>query len=41
ETVSRVLTRFREQGVLRIEGRYLEIADATELRRLASNVLND
>lgn len=41
ETVSRVLTRFREQGVLRIEGRYLEIVDAPQLHDLASNVLND
>lgn len=41
ETVSRVLTRFREQGVLRIEGRFLEIVDMARLRALASNVVND
>lgn len=41
ETVSRVLTRFREQGILHIEGRDLEILDEEQLRQLASNVLND
>lgn len=41
ETVSRVLGRFRDQELLRIEGRDLEIQDAEGLNDLASRVFND
>jgi CRP/FNR family transcriptional regulator len=41
ETISRVFSRFREQGVLRIEGRDLGILDEPRLRRLACPVFND
>ena len=39
ETVSRVLRRFQENGLLRIDGRDVEIADLPRLRELAHNVL--
>ncbi|MGA9333784.1 MAG: helix-turn-helix domain-containing protein [Rudaea sp.] len=41
ETVSRVLSRFREQRMLQIDGRDLEILDVPRLRELASGALND
>lgn len=41
ETVSRVLGRFREQGLLRIEARDLEIIDLPRLQALGSRALND
>lgn len=40
ETVSRVLGRFREQELVRIEGREVELLDADGLAQLARNVLN-
>lgn len=40
ETVSRVLGRFRSQGLLQITGRNIELLDVPSLRRLASNVFN-
>ncbi len=40
ETVSRVLGRFREQGLLRIDGRHVEILDPGALRERARCVLN-
>lgn len=40
ETVSRVLSRFRAQGLLRIEGRRLEMLDIKALEALASRVFN-
>ncbi len=38
ETVSRLFTRMRDQGLIRIEGRQLEILDAHGLRALAGQV---
>lgn len=40
ETVSRVLARFREQDLIRVEGRNVEIRDAARLHELARCVLN-
>lgn len=40
ETVSRVLGRFRDAKLLRIEGRNVELLDIDRLRKLASNVFN-
>lgn len=40
ETVSRVLGRFREQGLITIEGRRVELLDPQRLRELARCVLN-
>jgi CRP/FNR family transcriptional regulator len=40
ETVSRVLGRFREQGLLHIEGRSVEMLDVARLRERARCVLN-
>lgn len=40
ETVSRVLGRFREQGLLKINGRWVEIVDLDTLRERARCVLN-
>jgi len=40
ETVSRVLGRFRTQGLVHIEGRDVELLDLDALRRLARCVLN-
>jgi CRP/FNR family transcriptional regulator len=39
ETVSRVLARFREQGLIRVDGREIELTDAPRLRERARNVL--
>lgn len=41
ETVSRVLGRFRTRGLIAIDGRKVEMLDATRLRQLARSVLND
>lgn len=41
ETVSRVLGRFRQQGLLAIEGRNVELLDTERLRELAGCVLNN
>lgn len=41
ETVSRVLGRFRDQRILRIDGRDLEMLDLPRLQQLASRALND
>lgn len=40
ETVSRVLRRFRDQGLIAVDGRDVELAKATELRHLARCVLH-
>lgn len=40
ETVSRVLSRFRSQGLLTVEGRRVELRNDAALRALASNVFN-
>ncbi|HET6632872.1 MAG TPA: helix-turn-helix domain-containing protein [Rhodanobacteraceae bacterium] len=40
ETVSRVLSRFRSQGLVHIEGRHVELLQVERLRELASCVLN-
>lgn len=40
ETVSRVLGRFRQQGLLRIDGRDVDVLDSERLRQLARCVLN-
>ena len=40
ETVSRVLGRFREQKLIAIDGRKVELLDATRLRELARCVLS-
>lgn len=39
ETVSRLLTRMRDQGLIRTEGRQLEIVDGAGLRKLARNAI--
>ena len=39
ETVSRVLARFREQGLIRVDGREIELTDVPRLRERARNVL--
>lgn len=39
ETVSRVLRRFQDQGLIRVQGREVEFLQAARLRALASNVL--
>ncbi len=41
ETVSRVLGRFRDNELMRIEGRKVELVDVARLRQLASNVFNN
>lgn len=41
ETVSRVLRRFREDGLLQIEGREVELTDLPALESLAQNVLRN
>jgi CRP/FNR family transcriptional regulator len=40
ETVSRVLRRFQDQGLIRVEGRDVEFTDAAALRAVARNVLH-
>lgn len=39
ETVSRVLRRFQDQGLIRVDGRDVELADLPALRNLARSVL--
>lgn len=39
ETVSRVLRRFQDQDLIRVDGRELELVDTEQLRRLARNLL--
>lgn len=41
ETVSRVIRRFRDQGLLRIERREVQLLDRIRLERMASVVLRD
>ncbi|MEO6102075.1 MAG: helix-turn-helix domain-containing protein [Pseudoxanthomonas sp.] len=41
ETVSRVLRRFQDDGLIRVERRELEITDLPRLEALARNVLRD
>lgn len=41
ETVSRVFTRFRSQGLIAIDGRQLELLDAAGLRKIGQNLLPD
>ena len=41
ETVSRVLSRFRSQGLIRIEGRELELLKPDALRQLGQGLLPD
>ena len=41
ETVSRVLTRFRSQGLIAIEGRGLELLDVKGLEKIGQNLLPD
>ena len=41
ETVSRVLRRFQDQGLIRVDGRAVEILEPTKLRQLARNVLHE
>ena len=41
ETVSRVLTRFRSQGLIALEGRDVELLDAAGLRRIGESLLPD
>jgi CRP/FNR family transcriptional regulator len=40
ETVSRVLRRFQEQGLVRIDGREVELLDVASLREIARNALS-
>jgi CRP/FNR family transcriptional regulator len=39
ETVSRVFTRFRSQGLIAIDGRQLELLDTPGLRKIGENLL--
>jgi CRP/FNR family transcriptional regulator, anaerobic regulatory protein len=39
ETVSRILRRFRDEGLVRVEGREIEILDRVRLSELSRNVL--
>ncbi len=39
ETVSRILKRFQEDGVVRVERREIELTDLPRLETLARNVL--
>ncbi len=39
ETVSRALRRFRDRGLIRVDGREIELVDAQQLERLARNLL--
>ena len=41
ETVSRVLSRFRAQQLIRIEGRELELLDPKRLRAIGQALLPD
>jgi CRP/FNR family transcriptional regulator len=41
ETVSRVLSRFRSQGLIRIEGRELELLKPDALHQLGQALLPD
>lgn len=41
ETVSRVFTRFRSQGLIAIDGRQIELLDAAALREIGQNLLPD
>lgn len=41
ETVSRVLSRFRSQGLIRIEGRALVLTNPAELRQIGQGLLPD
>lgn len=38
ETVSRVLRRFQDQGLIRVDGRAVELLDRAALRQLARNI---
>ena len=41
ETVSRLLRRFQEQGLIRVDGRDIELLDVRTLRQIARNLLRD
>jgi CRP/FNR family transcriptional regulator len=41
ETVSRVLTRFRSQRLIALEGRDVELRDVAGLRRIGESLLPD
>ncbi len=41
ETVSRVLRRFQDQGLIRVDGRDVELLDVPALRLLARSILHD
>lgn len=41
ETVSRVLSRFRSNGLVEIDGRKVKLVDSNALEQLASNVFNN
>ncbi|NII11852.1 helix-turn-helix domain-containing protein [Oleiagrimonas sp. C23AA] len=41
ETVSRVLGRFRQQGLIRVEGREVELLDSVQLRHIGHTLLPD
>jgi CRP/FNR family transcriptional regulator len=41
ETVSRVLRRFQDQRLIRVDGRDVELLDVPQLRRLARSILHD
>lgn len=41
ETVSRVLRRLQDQGLIRVEGRAVEILEPVQLRHLARSVLHE
>ncbi|MHB8447426.1 MAG: helix-turn-helix domain-containing protein [Rudaea sp.] len=41
ETVSRVLRRFQDQNLIRVDGREVELTDKAALRKLARHILRD
>ena len=41
ESVSRVLRRFQDQGLIRVQGRDVELKGSAELERLAGSILRD
>jgi CRP/FNR family transcriptional regulator len=41
ETVSRLLRRFQEQNLIRVDGRDIELVDARKLQEIARNLVQD
>ena len=41
ETVSRVLRRFQDQGLIHVDGRDLELVDKAALQKMVRHILRD